>query len=147
MGSDKQKKIFFLHKIAIIFLPLNLRFLLGAQKNFLIETVLLSTHNICFLLRNNKINFYLYTLIWRSGNVVVPFWRSFLFDKSQNVKKIQTASSLSCEIGIILKKKYILLLYKVQVNIWSDLHTCAAAHAQHLLSILEMIPILTQCVK
>ena len=38
--------------------------------------------------------------------MVVPFWRSFLFDKSQNVKKIQTASSLSCEIGIILKKNF-----------------------------------------
>ena len=46
IGPDKQT--FFLHKIVIIFLPLNLRFLLGAQKSHLIETVLLSTHNICF---------------------------------------------------------------------------------------------------
>ena len=110
-GQISKKKFFFLHQIAIIFLPLNLRFLLGAQKNCLIEMVLLSTHNICFLLRNNKNNFYLYTLIWRSGNVVVPFWRSFLFDKSQNVKKIQTASSLSCEIGIILKTKNTYFFY------------------------------------
>ena len=31
-----------------IFLPINLAYVLGAQKNFLIEMALLSTHNICF---------------------------------------------------------------------------------------------------
>ena len=35
-------------KIVIIFLPFNLNTHLGAEKNHLIETVLLSTHNICF---------------------------------------------------------------------------------------------------
>ena len=35
-------------KIVIIFLPINLTYVLGAQKNRLIETVLLSTQNICF---------------------------------------------------------------------------------------------------
>ena len=36
-------------KIVIIFLPISLNIYdLGTQKNFLIETVLLSTHNICF---------------------------------------------------------------------------------------------------
>ena len=34
--------------IAIIFLPSNLDICFGVQKNRLIETVLLSTHNICF---------------------------------------------------------------------------------------------------
>ena len=38
---------------------------LGAQKNRLIETVLLSTHNIIIMLwlKNKKINFYLHILI------------------------------------------------------------------------------------
>ena len=45
IGPVKQK---FEHKNAIIFLPSNLNIRLGAQKNRLIETVLLSTHNICF---------------------------------------------------------------------------------------------------
>ena len=35
-------------KNAVIFLPSNLTYVLGAQKNHLIGTVLLSTHNICF---------------------------------------------------------------------------------------------------
>ena len=35
-------------KLLVIFLPINLNMCLGAQKNRLIETVLLSTHNICF---------------------------------------------------------------------------------------------------
>ena len=34
-----------------------LTYVLGAQKNRLIETVLLSTHNICFGLEILKINF------------------------------------------------------------------------------------------
>ena len=39
----------FLHKIVNIFLPITfIAYVLGAQKNCLIETVLLSTHNICF---------------------------------------------------------------------------------------------------
>ena len=36
-------------KIEIIFLSINLNMCLGAQKNRLIERVLLSTHNICFV--------------------------------------------------------------------------------------------------
>ena len=35
-------------EIVNILLPINLTFVLGAQKNNLIETDLLSTHNICF---------------------------------------------------------------------------------------------------
>ena len=35
-------------KIINIFLPISLTYILGTQKNGLIETVLLSTHNICF---------------------------------------------------------------------------------------------------
>ena len=38
----------FERKIVNIFLPLSFNIFLGAQKNRLIETVLLSTHNICF---------------------------------------------------------------------------------------------------
>ena len=37
-----------LRKISVIFLPINLNMCLGAQKNRLIEIVLLSTHNIRF---------------------------------------------------------------------------------------------------
>ena len=37
-----------MHKIVIIFLTISLNICLGAQKNRLIKTVLLSTHNICF---------------------------------------------------------------------------------------------------
>ena len=56
---------FFECKIVIFFLPISLNICFGAQKNGLIETVLLSTHNICFGQKINKINFKLYTLIWR----------------------------------------------------------------------------------
>ena len=45
IGLDKQKKS---AEIIYIFLPIILAYVLGAQKNRLIETVLLSTHNICF---------------------------------------------------------------------------------------------------
>ena len=43
-------------KIVNIFLPINLTYVLGAQKNRLIETVLLSTHNMCFGLEIKKLN-------------------------------------------------------------------------------------------
>ena len=42
---DKQN---FQRTIVNISLPIILTYILGAQKNRLIETVLLSTHNICF---------------------------------------------------------------------------------------------------
>ena len=38
----------FEQKIVIIFLPISLNMCFGAQKNRLIEMVLLSTYNICF---------------------------------------------------------------------------------------------------
>ena len=38
----------FQHEILTIFLPIIIAYVLGAQKNRLIETVLLSTHKICF---------------------------------------------------------------------------------------------------
>ena len=44
---DPDKDIF-APKIAFIVLPINLNKCFGAQKNRLIETVLLSTHNTCF---------------------------------------------------------------------------------------------------
>ena len=44
---DPDRK-FYERKIVIIFLPINLNMCLGAQKNRLIETVLLSTHNVYF---------------------------------------------------------------------------------------------------
>ena len=42
------KQKIFERKIAVIFLSISLNMCFGAQKNHLIETVLLSTHNICF---------------------------------------------------------------------------------------------------
>ena len=39
----------FQHKNVNIFLPIFLAYVLGAQKNHLIEMVLLSTHNICLV--------------------------------------------------------------------------------------------------
>ena len=45
IGLDKQ---FFKSKIVILFYPSVLAYGLGAQKNSLIETVLLSTNNKCF---------------------------------------------------------------------------------------------------
>ena len=53
-GLDKQK---FQRKIVNIFLPINFNICFGAQKNRLIETVLLSTNNICFGREIRKINF------------------------------------------------------------------------------------------
>ena len=41
-------KQIFLHKTVNLFLPISFNICLGAQQNRLIETVLLSTHNICF---------------------------------------------------------------------------------------------------
>ena len=49
MGLDKHT---FECKILDIFLPISV---LGAQENRLIETVLLSTHNICFGLEIRKV--------------------------------------------------------------------------------------------
>ena len=46
--AQVQIRKFYELKIVIIFLPINLNMCLGAQKNHLIEMVLLSTHNICF---------------------------------------------------------------------------------------------------
>ena len=46
IGPVKQKKN--KHKIAIVFLCIRLNISFGAQKNRLIEMVLLSTHNIFF---------------------------------------------------------------------------------------------------
>ena len=41
-------KASFKRKIAIVFLTIGLNMCFGVQKNRLIKTVLLSTHNICF---------------------------------------------------------------------------------------------------
>ena len=41
LNKNFQRKI-------VIFLPIILAYVLGAQKNRLVETVLLSTHNVCF---------------------------------------------------------------------------------------------------
>ena len=38
---------------------------MGAHKNRLIETVLMSTHNIMFWMRKKENNFPIHTLIWR----------------------------------------------------------------------------------
>ena len=51
---DKQKNQ---RKNINIILPINLSYVMGAQKNRLIETVLLSTHNICFGWEIRKLNF------------------------------------------------------------------------------------------
>ena len=48
LKTKVQIRTFYLRKILIIFLPVNLICVLGAQKNSLIEKVLLSTNNICF---------------------------------------------------------------------------------------------------
>ena len=45
LGLDKH--IFFSAKFLMFFYPKFFNYVLGAQKNCLIETVLLSTHNIC----------------------------------------------------------------------------------------------------
>ena len=45
----------FQHKIVTFFLPISFSICLGAQKKRLIETVLLSTHNICFGLEIRKL--------------------------------------------------------------------------------------------
>ena len=54
-GLDKQKKK--QRKIVNIFLPITFKYILDAQKNRLIETVLLSAHNICFGCEARKLNF------------------------------------------------------------------------------------------
>ena len=54
-------KRFFEHKIVNIFLPFTFYVCFGCSKAILIETVLLSTHNICFGLEIRKLIFW-YTL-------------------------------------------------------------------------------------
>ena len=44
-GPDKE---IYERKSVVIYLPINLTCVLGAQKNRLVVIVLLSTHNICF---------------------------------------------------------------------------------------------------
>ena len=51
------KNPYFQRKIVNIFLPIILAYVLCAQKNRLIETILLSTHNICFGLEIRKLFF------------------------------------------------------------------------------------------
>ena len=67
-------------KFAFIFLPIILNMCLGAQKNRLIETVLLSTHNICFRLEIRKIIFQ-YTLL--SGGLIRTCFLHSVFDVSK----------------------------------------------------------------
>ena len=63
MKADLLEGIEFLSVILSIFsYPSVLTYVLGVQKNRLIETVLLSTHNICFGLEIRKLNFW-YTLL------------------------------------------------------------------------------------
>ena len=62
-GLDKGKKV--QRKIVKNFLPLILAYVLGAQKNRLIETVLLSTHNICFGREIRKL-FFWYALLTKA---------------------------------------------------------------------------------
>ena len=54
--------IFFNIKLLLFSYPSILTFVLDAKKNRLIETVLLSTHNICFGSEIRKNNFQLCTL-------------------------------------------------------------------------------------
>ena len=48
LGPQAKINKHFQREIVHIFSPINLAYVLGAQKNRLIETVLLTTHNICF---------------------------------------------------------------------------------------------------
>ena len=60
--KQKKKKKHFQHKFVNIFLPIFLAYVLGAQKNRLIEMVLLSTHNIYFGWEIRK-SFFCYALL------------------------------------------------------------------------------------
>ena len=53
-----------------IFYCISLKYVLGAQKNCLIKTVLLSTHNICFGGEVRKI-FFKYTILSRGLHVLL----------------------------------------------------------------------------
>ena len=86
-GLDKQK---FLAKIVNISYPSILTDLLGAKKNRLIETVLLSTHNICFGWEIRKLNF-CYILL---TNVLFTWDLSHLCSAPAGIGKGQGASGL-----------------------------------------------------
>ena len=53
----------FQHKIVNMFLPIIFSICFGAQKNRLMEMVLLSTHNICFGLGNKNFFFCCFALL------------------------------------------------------------------------------------
>ena len=75
-----------------IFLPISLIYVLGAQKNRLIETVLLSTHNIYFGWEIRKLNFH-YTLLtkgmWQHGEN---------YDRNMSYAQKTAAYILQCSV-------------------------------------------------
>ena len=64
IGLDKQN---FQCKIVNIFLPISFNICFGCSKGRLTETVLLSTHNICFGLEIRKLIFWYALLTKRLG--------------------------------------------------------------------------------
>ena len=58
-------------KLQVFFDPSNLTFVLGTQKNRLIETVLLSTLNLCFGLEIRKMIFN-----WHNCHSFLKLWKS-----------------------------------------------------------------------
>ena len=81
-GADKKKQCV---KLRIFFDPSNLIFVVGAQKNrLIIETVLLSTHNICFGLEIRKMIFN-----WHNYHSYLKLWKCI-----DSVFKVSTTSVL-----------------------------------------------------
>ena len=96
--SIEPVKLFFSIKLQLFTYPSVKTCVLGAQNNRLIETVLLSTHNICFGLEIRKINLS-YTLL--SGGLYLLVCFDALHSSQQFFSR---ARMISCLPGLTLSR-------------------------------------------
>ena len=104
-----QIRKFYFIKILIIFLPINKNVFLGAQKNRLIETVLLSTHNKNRLIETVLLSTHNICFGWEIKKIIFQY--SLL---SEGLHSSPIFILLTCTISALFG----LMLY-VPVNSWS----------------------------
>ena len=112
----------FQRKIVNIFLPIILAYVLGAQKNRLIETVLLSTHNICFGWEIKLV--FRYALLTK----VLQTQKTFVLTRlSSNERKAKSLPVLSlfCKETIALEIRCLTSLLFLHENISCAAHSDA----------------------
>ena len=118
-------------EIVNIFLPINLSYALGFQKNRLIETVLLSTHNMCFGWEIKKIIFQLHTLSLRPA-LSMPIFPKISWQRSLKYKilkiymivlfciTIQDKGKM-CETCAKLQKRRLARAFAANIHMWHSM--------------------------